>query len=788
MTDDIVENFARTVEDILRSLGVAEPGYAAIKRKIPMFFPLRPEDEVRIAGDERLAGKHSTLSNFEFGTSVDEEDRLFVNFHYFTLREHGEGGCDRDSLQELKDALNADKNNADSDGKETRRRYRLNPVRAAKFRCIVVILVRDHRAYCIAEQRANSLHRRLKHQLSATNEADISLTQIAVQTVLVPNPPAGNQFHDIAVASRVESLEYETSIPDLGESGTGESAGTGIVLRCMVFTASLNDVLGLYGQLGDALFAKNLRYQVKERHDNESVVGRTTGEYPDPFWSSNNGISLIVPNADNLKLGESGHISLKLSEQCRTDEASNLLNGISVIDGADIITSSFALDAIPDSAKVLLRVYTFIAKDGSAASDHAGIDFNHLSKNEREAIQRTIDDVAIAWNRQEPVGTDDVSLTSGFVRRVNAIRDIYDAVYDHDSADFPRSDLDAMRFEIVRRGDTESIFRHRYLLANFARVMKSIQHVDKLDELVNTDVNPDEPDEGTARSIAVRALLKREQQCVDAKDVIDFTDTEVFISKLAGDESFLEQYYRKYRYVNLAFRVSHVLDAISAEHKVDSDQEPVGLEVDVEAFRDNGKYYALTHIVHQLIGGDGGSSAAIPDDLDDAVRAYYDEYIGFVAEHVSEIKRLLFKASTMLFCSNESPQHYPITRIRDNLQWVHDDVSRADAPVLQGTLANYQQKPWDMYDFRNSNLFYVIEYLFVNKDSDTCQSDDERQSRLQIRENRRQLCEVTVTKPIWMVMLSIPAGEIERAQELLQACYIQLLYKFFNDYIVIVEW
>ena len=221
------------------------------------------------------------------------------------------------------------------------------------------------------------------------------------------------------------------------ENDVEVNSGNGnITLYNYNFIVSINEIVKkLYGNLGDRLFDKNVRYEVEGAPGRrvEKSIQKTYTKEPQMFFFKNNGISLYVKDRKKLKVNTQA-MEISLDEP------------VSVINGAQTITAVSKVLENKNDACVLLRVYT-------------------LAENEHNSSQNEIDDVTVALNQQKPINNEDIAMLSGFVITLNE-----GYVEDNSSNNYA--------FSIVKRGDTtESIMNHHYALKSFAQ--KAVAVIEK---------------------------------------------------------------------------------------------------------------------------------------------------------------------------------------------------------------------------------------------------------------------------------------------------------------------
>lgn len=229
----------------------------------------------------------------------------------------------------------------------------------------------------------------------------------------------------IDIESRVRSIEHSVKLED------------DLELISYVYKANLGNVLELYNIMGNSLFQNNLRIGLQDQLNVDTSISKTITNNPSSFWFLNNGISLYLPDYKQLSENYSDSIAINFSRE----------NLPSVLNGAQTI-SALAKSSLEvndeNKSYVLLRIYTF--KSNKCKN-------NKVSK---EKQKNKIDEITIALNRQKPIRQEDVAYTYETIQNINAIADEIDNNFS---------------FQIVRRGEKESVVNKNYILINFARMI-----------------------------------------------------------------------------------------------------------------------------------------------------------------------------------------------------------------------------------------------------------------------------------------------------------------------------
>lgn len=276
----------------------------------------------------------------------------------------------------------------------------------------------------------------------------------------------------IDIESRVRSIEHSVKLED------------DLELISYVYKAKLGNVLELYNIMGNSLFQNNLRIGLQDQLNVDTSISKTITNNPSSFWFLNNGISLYLPDYKQLSENYSDSIAINFSRE----------NLPSVLNGAQTI-SALAKSSLEvndeNKSYVLLRIYTFKSNKGKN---------NKVSK---EKQKNKIDEITIALNRQKPIRQEDVAYTYETIQNINAIADEIDNNFS---------------FQIVRRGEKESVVNKNYILINFARMITAYYKQ-----------NP-----GDARSKGAASLLKgnASQENFENTSIPDINETTDFNQKL----------------------------------------------------------------------------------------------------------------------------------------------------------------------------------------------------------------------------------------------------------------
>ena len=239
-------------------------------------------------------------------------------------------------------------------------------------------------------------------------------------------------------------------------------------LKGYVFTANLFDLVSLYNTIGDQLFKKNVRLGIDDKLDVDKSIKETLTNKPETFWFRNNGITILVEDAE-MKLDRVGEIVLKKAENAELK--------FSVINGAQTITAASEY------------YYSLSDKERANKSSTAKVIVKiiHIRDDDSESAREEAKNISISLNRQKPIKAEDIAFTNEFVEIMNDYLESSKAEYT-----------------LVRRGE-DSSSNKTYSLINFAKARKACSG-----------------DPGPARSNATATLLK-----INA-ETSHFHDKEIF--------------------------------------------------------------------------------------------------------------------------------------------------------------------------------------------------------------------------------------------------------------------
>ncbi|MGY3749589.1 AIPR family protein [Vagococcus acidifermentans] len=386
------------------------------------------------------------------------------------------------------------------------------------------------------------------------------LRQINYRALFIPQP-LKEKYNSVKLERRIKSLEVEKKL----ELNNNEKD---IYLKGMAFTADLKDIITFYDDLGEALFEKNLRYQIKEQLGVDSSIRKTIKEDPESFWFLNNGITMYVENFDQLDLSRYDRLRILLGED----------KVVSVVNGAQTISSSL-FEEITGKVKVIFRIFTFYEVHDN---EKKAVNLKNKDNDIKSVMSKEIEKITISLNRQKPITTEDLRYRMPFVEAVNQLS-------------FEEKTDSEISFEFIRRGETQSNYLQRYSLIAFARIVEAYKN--------------EHP--GSARSKGINSLLKIKTKTENNNDIDQFAEKTIFIGQdfLEKDDidGFGEKFKEEYKDVNQAFRVKAYLDEIFKDFEKsknsslkDSFQkfEESNYSMEFKTISTNGVYFILTYIMN----------------------------------------------------------------------------------------------------------------------------------------------------------------------------------------------
>ena len=347
--------------------------------------------------------------------------------------------------------------------------------------------------------------------IDPSKEKKIKLRNIQYLSYSIPTDFKEQKMIKIKINDRIRSLEQSCKFGDYKLTG-------------YVFSAELDSLIELYDQLGDNLFAKNVRVGgVQDSVGVEDDIRRTYKSAPEEFWFLNNGISLLVATKSELDLDIYDRVQIPVKD----------LDDISIINGAQTISAvseeKYSNGGNGKKTNVLLRIYHYCIPQNEIK------DIN-LQKSKKD-LEKFSEKVTISLNKQKPIKKSDLAYLTEFATNIQSIK-----------LSFPSSDQpekSKFAFDFVRNGELESFNLSQYYIGKFAKVVKAF--------LVKKP--------GKARTMAYNSLL----ETTNEGSLIKLKDTEVFVDDLQKsideiDKNTLDKFIENYAPVNFAMKLWSYLD------------------------------------------------------------------------------------------------------------------------------------------------------------------------------------------------------------------------------------
>lgn len=257
--------------------------------------------------------------------------------------------------------------------------------------------------------------------------------------------------YKIGIDSRVRSITKDITVEHKSSEEKSEDKDKKITesVSGTVYSANLSDIVDIYDALGDELFKKNVRIEIKK--DAFSVaqeIKETLKTAPEQFWFLNNGITIVTNYViDQSKIDQ---IKLHFDEK----EYFSIVNGAQTVSAAhDFFNNSDEslkeAQKTAKDARVLLRVVS-VVNDGTAIIDS------------NESMTATI---SKSLNRQKPITSEDLAYYTSFVKKINQL-------YASCAEENGRATDDRL-FAIVRRGEDEKYSNSEHSLPLVARAIRA---------------------------------------------------------------------------------------------------------------------------------------------------------------------------------------------------------------------------------------------------------------------------------------------------------------------------
>lgn len=401
-------------------------------------------------------------------------------------------------------------------------------------------------------------------------------------------PEKKDNSFSIHINSRIRALHYKAKSKD---SATIESN---------VYIVKLFDLVEMYNKIGNELFARNVRYHIKDVLNVESEIHRTLENHPEEFFSLNNGIAIQVADAKNIDRRNEGDIRLAYEKKA----------DFSVINGAQTISAAAeyfyrkitedpdgkkqkALDSAKEEAYVLLRV--FYPPEGST-----------------ENCESAFGNITVSLNRQKPINPVDVGYICEEVSRINALCD--------------QEPGNAFYFKLLKRGQV-GFGRFGYQLSEFGRLVTAYYH--------------EEP--GKARAKPTTEIVQ------NVKDIEDVSwKNKTIYADFQMDDSDSEIFMQWYKPVNFANALSKVYIAADKENRNKAE-----VSADVRSVLSYGRYFFVAYVINILCPQKRKGNGKVdfsdflyePDALDEKDKVLKNHILKF-AELVAKNARVFMQDSS----------------------------------------------------------------------------------------------------------------------------------------------
>lgn len=416
--------------------------------------------------------------------------------------------------------------------------------------------ISDRNKVKTTRESLNNISKTIKSYLNSTK------VKFKYNSVTIPSEIKKDSEIVIHIDDRIRSLEQEYIL--------FKDENTVKKVVSYVFTANIDDIVEIYDICGNSLFDNNIRIGgIKDKMGVDDAIKETYQNHYDEFWFLNNGVSLLIDSNTDLKMEFFDRISFKMGD----------INNISIINGAQTIKAISELykKDRQDKAKVLLRIYFF-----NRSKDEKGVQlFSDFSEK-----------VTISLNKQKPITQVDLAYLSNFVKNIEYLKTIED-----------KTQLDGFTFDIVRRGEVESINLCQYQLDSFAKI--TLSYLAKKPGHART----------SSYSTLLKTRLDEETQLIMFKDSEIFKDDFQELSEETNDENYKKIFLRHYKPMNFAMSLKKFLEVkVKKNRKVISnfeefvksyysDKSPKLSEEEIkrlESFAKYGTYFMVSAVVNYL--------------------------------------------------------------------------------------------------------------------------------------------------------------------------------------------
>lgn len=484
----------------------------------------------------------------------------------------------------------------------------------------------------------------LKPEIKKYTKKELSEKKCDIKLIYEFIGNKNQETFNIKIDSRIRSLERKRSLSISRENNQPIETD----IKGYVFTANLFSIVEMYNILGNNLFESNVRYQIVDQLNVDCEIRNTLNNNPEEFWYLNNGITIIIKDKDfNLK----DNTSLTLSIGKRKH--------LSVINGAQTISAAAEYfyskgtdcnDSAKNLAKVMLRI---ICVDECSDSEYTTF------------INREIDKISIALNRQKPIKPEDIAYTMPFIYKINELSE----------AEENNKNL----FMIVRRGENDV---RGHDLVSFARCVKAYF--------------AQKP--GDARTKGTKTLLNIKE---DAQGLLNFDDTDIFIKEFLNEEESIEEvFYKYYKPVNFAIQIERIFSSVIKKLYDKDDSDFKKLTEDKRNIIKYSRWYFVAYVIYIL----NNSSA---ED--------FSKFNGNIESITNEsIKEILIKYSDVFYtATKENVAESDAVKENENVEQHNSQKTDESSKQSESSEANL----YDSNKFKKNDLYKI----FVNytKDNNT---------------------------------------------------------------------
>lgn len=363
-------------------------------------------------------------------------------------------------------------------------------------------------------------------------------------------PAKTEQVFSIAIQSRIRSPHYDSAMEfnaDSSKAGTLESYH----ISSDVYIAKLFDIVSLYNHIGAELFARNVRYHIRDALNVESQIQNTLTKCPSSFYNCNNGIAMQIKSQKNLDRRAESDIRLTYSE----------IEDLSIINGAQTISAAanFFFQQTDDASQieniqcakkkawVLLRVF-------------------YPDDKPQKNCSQAFDQISISLNRQKPITPMDVAYTCPQITLINSF---------YENGTYP-----LYCFKLLKRGQNEP-GRFHYQLSDFGRIVTAYYY--------------NAP--GEARSSPTQVIV-RYSDTSSEYDTVEFSESDPSKPIYAPFDLYDDKaalFLSWYKPVNFAVSISEVYRLVEKQYR-----NAATPDANTLAVLANGRYFFVAYVVNAL--------------------------------------------------------------------------------------------------------------------------------------------------------------------------------------------